>query len=74
MTVYWLICEVWSAVACAVPSRCWVIDPVWSAMAVASEATEPTLADTEASIGAATLAFAATAPAMGAAAWRPRRR
>ena len=44
-----------------------MIDPVWSAMAVASEATEPTLADTEASIGAATLAFAATAPSIGAA-------
>ena len=44
-----------------------MIDPFWSAMAVASEATEPTLAETEASIGAATLAFAATAPSIGAA-------
>ena len=36
-------------------------------MDVASEAREPTLAETEALIGAATLAFAATAPSMGAA-------
>jgi hypothetical protein len=58
----------WSAVAVAVPSRIWVIWASWSADEIAIESTEPTLAATDASIGAATFAFAAMAAATGAAA------
>src|SRR5262245_62141087 len=39
----------------------------WSVTATDSDPTDPTLADTDASIGAAALAFSATAPAIGAA-------
>ena len=59
--------EVWSDVASADPVMvCVMIASCW-ASAVASEFSERMLTATEASIGAATLALAATAPLIGAA-------
>src|SRR6478672_968598 len=56
-----------SAVAFASPVMFWVISASCWEEATATESIEPTFADAEASIGAATLALAATAPSIGAA-------
>ena len=49
--------DCWSAVAVASPVMCWVIERGLVGRGGATESIEPTLADTEASIGAATLAL-----------------
>ena len=66
-TEAWSMSEVWSEVASAVPVIDWVMMASCWAIAVACESSERMLAATEASIGAATLALAATAPLIGAA-------
>src|SRR6478736_4643152 len=58
--------------AVASPVMPWLIRVPWSARAWDSDPTERTLADAAASIGAATLAFAATPRSIGAAALIPR--
>ena len=64
----------WGAWATAAPVMPWSISAPWSDSAWAVEPVERTLAPTEASIGAATLAFAATARSIGAAASSARSR
>ena len=59
--------ETCSDVATALPVMDWVMMASCCAIAVASELSERMLAATDASIGAATLALAATAPLIGAA-------
>src|SRR3954452_1729742 len=63
----WSMVDAWSEMAVALPSMLWSMIAVWSATAMDSAPGESMLADTAASIGAAALAFAATAPSMGAA-------
>ncbi len=67
-SLLWSIALPWSAWAVASASRPWLMITPWSLRAWAVESTESTLAPTAASIGAATLALAATARSMGAAA------
>src|SRR3954463_256329 len=59
--------EDWLASAGADPSMLWLVIASWSGVGTPPPSTEPTLAATEASIGAATFALAATAPLIGAA-------
>ena len=54
-----MVAEASASMSCVMMASCW-------ATATASEPIEPTFADTAASMGAATLALAATAPAIGA--------
>src|SRR5947209_13918862 len=59
--------EVWSPTAVALPSMLWSMATSWWATPTASDNGEPMLADAAASIGAAALALAATAPSIGEA-------